>query len=379
MMTSLAPLSIDMYLPALPFLQGFFHADANAIQLTLASFFVAFALGQLFYGPLSDAYGRKKPLYAGVILFIFASIGCVWAKSVEMLIFLRFLQALGACAGIVIARAIVSDLFRAEEAAGIYSSMMMISGVAPILAPIIGGSILGAIGWEAIFYLLAFLGMIVLLSSFLGISETREPSKRSALKLSKALASYSSLLRHRHYLTCTLTGGLAMAGLFAYIAGSPFLFIEHFGLSEQGYAILFGVNAVGLVLGSQINARLLRRYSSTSILSRALLCQSLCALLLLVQAYATHELFSFVIPLFGYITALGFILPNTTALAMAHFTSHAGSASALLGTIQFVLAGILTWGVGSLGATTPLMLGFLIAVCGWSAIAVFLMLKKRAR
>lgn len=165
-MTSLAPLSIDMYLPALPFLQGFFHADASAIQLTLASFFVAFALGQLFYGPLSDAYGRKKPLYAGVILFIFASIGCVWAKSVEMLIFLRFLQALGACTGIVIARAIVSDLFRAEEAAGIYSSMMMISGVAPIVAPIIGGSILGTIiGWEAIFYLLAFLGMIVLLSS----------------------------------------------------------------------------------------------------------------------------------------------------------------------------------------------------------------------
>jgi len=286
-LTALGPMSIDMYLPALPAIEQDLSAPAGTVGLTLAAFFIGMALGQLFYGPVSDRFGRKPPLYFGLALYIVASIACASANTITELIMLRFLQALGGCAGPVLARAIVRDRCSARESARAFSMLTLVMGLAPILAPVLGGWLLILMGWRWLFAALAAFGVLCLLCLHWRLAETHTPRPQEPLMLGSVLRGYGRLAINPTFLGYTLSGGLVMAGMFAYITGSPYVFIELHHLSPQQYSMVFGANASMFIGASQINAQLLKRIDLTVILRRALWIPPLaCAALLLLSLSA---------------------------------------------------------------------------------------------
>jgi DHA1 family bicyclomycin/chloramphenicol resistance-like MFS transporter len=379
-LAAFAPLSIDMYLPAFPAIEGAFAASTGAVQTTLATFFVGFALGQALYGPVTDAFGRKAPLYVGLAVYVAASAGCALAPSVAALAGLRFVQAVGACAGAVISRAVVRDVFTASEAPRIYGALMLVTGLAPILAPLLGGWLLAWFGWQAIFWALAVAGALCLVAVWLQLPETHPPAARRRLALVPSLAAYARLLADRGFVGYALSGGLAMAGMFAYIAGSPFVFIQLHGVPPERYGWLFGANALGLVIAAQANGRVRRPGHAHATLRWANVVQAASGLVLLATAAAgAGGLAGVALPLFVYVASLGFVLPNATALAMAPHGANAGVASALLGTLQFSTAALAATAVGALhdGTATPMAL--VIAACGAGALAVNLAMTRSPR
>ena len=360
-----APMSIDMYLPSLPTIAAEFGVAASAVQFTLSSFFIGLALGQAVHGPLADRYGRKPPLYAGLILYIAASVGCAMAPDTEWLTALRFVQAIGGCAGVVIARAIVRDRCDAHTSAQIYSMLMLIMGLAPMLAPFIGGWILAWFGWRAIFGTLALFGIVVLIAVWRYLPETRPADSVVSTGIGPALRVYGLLLRDRRFLGYTLSGGFASAGMFAYITGSPQVLITIYGIPAQDYGWLFGLNALGLIAGSQYNRRLLLRHSADRILRRANRATVILGLVLAVITVSGRGgLPGLLIPLLGYLVTLGFTGPNAVALALAQQGMRAGSASALVGTLQFGLATLSSAMVGLLGGESAVPMVVVIAGCG---------------
>jgi DHA1 family bicyclomycin/chloramphenicol resistance-like MFS transporter len=371
-LTAFGPMSIDMYLPSLPALARALQTDPASAQMTLAAFFIGMALGQVLYGPLADRFGRKPPLYAGIVLYVLASIWCALAPDIRMLIAARFIQALGACSGMVIARAVVRDLFETQDAARMFSVLMLVMGVAPILAPLAGAQLLVVLGWQSIFWALAGFGVLCLIASAAWLPETRAPGPVS-LTLAGALREYRALLADRGFLGYALSGGLAFAGMFAYITGSPFVFIDLYGVPAQHYGWLFGSNALGLIIASQINRRLLRRRPASEVMRMASAVNFAFAVLLfgLVTSGATGGLVGVIVPLFGFIASLGFIFPNSAALAMAPQGARAGSAAALLGTLQFGLATLASALVGALGdATARPMAGVILLGATGSFVAL---------
>jgi MFS transporter, DHA1 family, multidrug resistance protein len=368
-LTASAPMSIDMYLPSLPTLERAFATDSASVQLTLAAYFVGLALGQAVYGPLSDRWGRKPPLVVGLAIYIAASVGCALAPSIDSLIVLRLAQALGGCAGTVVARAVVRDLFEQQDAARMFSLMVLVMGAAPILAPLVGGQILALLGWQAIFWALALFGLACLAAVLFGLPETR-PATRGGGGFTGVLLTYGLLLRDRRFLGHALAGGVAQAGMFAYITGSPKLFIDVYGIAPEHFGFLFGLNALGLILAAQLNRRLLTRVSSDAILYRASATIAGFGLLLLVMAVSDPiGPVGILVPLFLYVATLGFSQPNAIAGAMAAHAERAGSASALIGTLQFTVgacAGVL---VGLLPDDGPLGMAAVIAACGMLALA----------
>jgi DHA1 family bicyclomycin/chloramphenicol resistance-like MFS transporter len=262
-------MSIDMYLPSLPTIAADFGVEPAAAQWTLASFFIGMAFGQAVYGPLADRYGRKPPLYGGLLVYIVASLGCALAPNATALIAARFVQAVGGCAGVVIARAVVRDRFDAQTSARVYSLLMLVMGLAPILAPLLGGWVLAFAGWRTIFIILALFGLSCLFTVWRYLPETRPPAALSTGGIGPTLRVYAGLLGDRAFLGYVLSGGFAQAGMFAYITGSPHVFIELYGVPAHAYSWLFGLNALGLIASSQINRRLLLRYTAETILRRA--------------------------------------------------------------------------------------------------------------
>jgi DHA1 family bicyclomycin/chloramphenicol resistance-like MFS transporter len=333
-----------MYLPSFPTLERELHTNSATVQFSLAAFFIGLAVGQALYGPLADRFGRKRPLYAGISLYIVASIGCALARNIETLIALRFVQALGGCAGIVIARAMVRDLFDQRTMARVFSLLTLVLGVAPILAPMAGGYFLYFFGWRAIFFFLTVFGVICLAVSAIWLEETLPPSRRHKVDsnpIKAALKVYGELLIDPRFIGYALSGAVAQSGLFAYIANSPFVFIKLYGVHENVYGLFFGLNAFGLIAASQINHRLLSRWTSDAILSRIMVVVTFFGLTLLLMAWTGWGgLWGLIPPLFGFVASLGFSFPNALAGALAHQARRAGSASALLGTIQFSLATI---------------------------------------
>lgn len=377
LMSSIAPLSTDMYLPALAKVQESFQTSSFLTQLSLASFFVAFALGQLIYGPLSDIFGRKKPLYVGIVLFMLSSLSCVLVDSVEAFIVLRFFEALGGCAGVVIARAIVNDLFELKEAASIFALMMVVSSIAPMLSPTFGSLLLEFFSWYSIFIVLFMLGIILLLLLIFVLKESAP--KRGEVKFSQKeiIKSYKSVLNDKLFMIYAISGALAIGGMFAYITGSSFVFTQFFGLSEQKYGILFGINALGFVIFANINAKIVLKYSPYIILPKAFKAMFVLSVILVVSAFFTTNFWFFELALFFTIGMLGFLMPNITTLAMARFASnHSGTASAVLGTTQFAFAGIVSFIVGILNANSPLFLGSVIAICCFLAVLTYTLHKK---
>jgi len=362
-LSAFGPLAIDFYLPAFPAMAENFSTDVERVQLTLAAYFIGLALGQLIYGPLADRYGRRWPLLVGVVLFTLASLACALAPTLDWLIAARFVQALGGCAGVVVTRAVVRDSCEPVQAARVFSQLMLVMGLAPILAPLGGGLLLNGFGWQSIFVALTVFSAISGIAVALWLPETLA-ADAPRLHLSGTFGRYVELLRDREFMAFALSGGLAMAGMFAYIAGSPFVFIDLYGVPAEHYGWLFGSNAAGFIVMSQVNSRLLLIHGPGAWLRRFVWLYVLSAVALLVIALSEPEaLWPMLIPLFLAIATLGGILPNATACAMAKQGQQAGLASALMGSLQFSVAAGASAMVAALHNGTAAPMALVITAC----------------
>ncbi|MFI1965344.1 Bcr/CflA family multidrug efflux MFS transporter [Streptomyces pathocidini] len=375
-LTALAPLSMDMYLPALPEVTGSLHSPAATVQLTLTGCLAGMALGQLIVGPMSDRWGRKRPLLAGMAIYVLATAACAFAPTVELLIAFRLVQGLAGASGIVIARAVVRDLYEGVAMARFFSTLMLVSGVAPIVAPLIGGQVLRVTDWRGVFYVLTGIGVVLTLIVARWLRETLPPEKRHGGGLGAALRTMRGLLGERVFAGYMLTGGLAFAALFAYISASPFVVQEIYGASPQTYSLLFGLNSIGLIVAGQVNGRILMgRVSLDKVLGFGLVVIVLAAIALLLMSagvFGEVGLVPIATGLFFLMSAMGLALPNTNALALMRTPHAAGSASALIGTSSFLVGAIASPLVGVAGEDTAVPMALVQVCCGAAALACFL-------
>jgi DHA1 family bicyclomycin/chloramphenicol resistance-like MFS transporter len=379
-LTAIGSLSIDMYLPSFPAIAKDLGVGDNKVQLTLASFLVGLAVGQLFYGPFSDRFGRKPPLYFAIGLYMLASFACIFISDIDTLIVLRFFQGLGGCGGFVISRAMIRDKMGAEGSAHAYSLMMLVFGLAPILAPLFGGFVLTIWGWRAIFVALTLFASICMIAMHYVMKESLDPHHVRPLHLGRVCGQYWDLLHDRQFMSYALCGGLVQAGLFAYIAGSPYVLIELHGIPPQYYGLVFGANAIGLIAASQINARLVKKQTLDRILKYALSVAAAVSLSsALLVAAGIDSLPLILIGLFLYLSSYGMISPNSIAIVLKYQGKQAGTASALAGTLQFVL-GVSSGVCMSLWHNNSAMpLTGVMAFCGVSALLLYhLVAKKQA-
>ena len=363
-LTAIGPISIDMYLPAFPAIAQGLGASSGDVERTLAAYLFGMASAQLVYGPLADRFGRKPPLYGALVLYIVASAGCALAPTVEVLTVSRVLQAMGGAAGMVISRAVVRDHYNTQEAARALSMLMLVMGIAPILAPVLGAQMLSWFGWRGIFVTITMLGILLLWTVSRTMTESLAPERQIKLSWGNIFRTYVGLLRNTRFLAFALSGGLASATMFAYIVGSPRLFIEHFNVSPQTYGMLFGLNASSLILGSQISARLLRQHAPMRILPWALglmMAAGVSALFLALSGLAT--LFTLMGCMLVFMFCHGFVGPNSAALALSDQGHQLGSASAMMGTLSIscgALAGVI---ISLLHSPGPLPLALMMAGC----------------
>ncbi len=361
-LTAIGPLSIDMYLPAFPEIARTFGSTTAGVEASLASYFFGLALGQLFYGTATDRLGRKRPLYFGLVLYIVSSVACAFAPSVQSLVFLRFFQALGACSGMVVSRAMVRDLFDHRESARIFSLLMLVMGIAPIVAPLVGGYVTILAGWRGIFGIMAVFSALCLAAIAILLPETRGPNPE--VRISRTLSAYASILRDKSFLGYVFAGGFGQAGMFAYITGSPYVFIDLFGVPAQSYGWIFGTNALGLIALSQLNGRLLRTKSPDQILRFALAVIAVAGVGLAIAGIAEAGFWIVAPLLFFYVATLGMMMPNTSAGALARHTTTAGSASALMGTCQFLCAFAASTFVSAFHNGSAVPMTWTIGTCG---------------
>ncbi|MDE1165737.1 MAG: multidrug effflux MFS transporter [Pseudomonas sp.] len=375
-LSAFGPLAIDFYLPGFPAMALAFGTDEQHIQTTLAAYFLGLSIGQLAYGPIADRFGRRVPLLVGVGVFTVASFACAFAPNLEWLIVARFVQALGGCAGMVLSRAIVSDQCDAVQSAKVFSQLMLVMGLAPILAPMLGGLLVNTWGWQWIFLILTLFSAGAALAVYLGLPESM-PASHPRQPLSGALGQYGRLLKDRVFLGHAMTGGIAMAGMFAYIAGSPFVFIKLYGVPAEHYGWLFGSNAAGFIIVAQINARLLSKRGPAHLLARTVWIYLLAGLgLLAVTSLHTTALWPLLLPLFVCIASLGCIIPNASACAMNGQGARAGSASALLGCLQFSVAAAASAMVGVLYDGSAVPMALVISVCGALAVSLAMVTRR---
>jgi DHA1 family bicyclomycin/chloramphenicol resistance-like MFS transporter len=356
--------ALDMYLPALPAISRDLGADSHAVQASLISFFAAMAASQIIYGPLSDMFGRKPPLYAGLALYIIGGIGCALSPSIDWLVGFRFLQGMGACAGVVISRAIVRDLHTGPAAAQLMSRLMLVFSVSPILAPL-AGSIVSAFGdWRLIFWVMVAAGVAGLVVALFFLEETRLPAARSESSLAGALRSYGTLLRDPYYIGLVMIASFGMSSYMIYVANSSFVLIEHYGLSPTFYSVVFSVNAVAFIGMSQLNGWLSRRIGLRRVIRGATIgYSSMMVMLAVMMSVGFDQLEVMAAFLFGGYGFLGLIVPTAAVLALEHHGRIAGTASAMMGTFQFVTAAVVV-GLGGLvvdGTARPMVM--IIALC----------------
>jgi len=363
-LNALAPISIDMYLPAFPAMAQALDTTPGAVERTLAAYLIGLSLAQIFYGPLADRYGRKPPLVVGLTLYMLASLGCALAADVEALTRWRVLQAVGGACGIVIPRAVVRDHYDTQEAAHALSMLMLVMGLAPILAPLLGGQLLPHTGWRGIFFFMAAGTVALLAVVVLRLPESLPASRITPLAWRTISGNYGALLKHRRFMLYSLAGGLGSAGMFAYIAGSPRVFIDHFGVSPQQYGWFFGANATALIIGSQVSARLLRRHPAQALLPVAQTSVAVAALGMLALTLAGVATLPLLMAgLLVFMASLGVINPNAAALALADQGQRLGVASALLGTLQLGCGALAGFAVSSLQMSGALPLTLTLAVC----------------
>ncbi|MEU4366122.1 multidrug effflux MFS transporter [Micromonospora chersina] len=369
---AIGPLTIDMYLPALPAITADLETTSAAVQLTLTGTLAGLALGQLLIGPLSDAVGRRLPLLAGIALHILASLLCVVAPTVQVVGVLRVLQGLGVAATSVVAMAVVRDLFSGAAFARLFSRLMLVMGAAPILAPTLGSGLLRWSDWRGVFVALAVFGLLLVVVAAVGLRETLPAERRRHGGVAAVGRDYRALLRDRTFVGLVLVAGLAMAALFAYVAGSSFVFQERYGLDEQQFGLAFGAGAVGLITATQLNVRLLRRYTPQRILVTALAVGTAAGLVLLsFAATGVGGLAAVLASLWVVLAAAGLAMPNAPALALSRHGEAAGTAAALLGAVQFGVGALAAPLVGVLGTGSVAMAA---VVAGGMAVALVVLL-----
>jgi DHA1 family bicyclomycin/chloramphenicol resistance-like MFS transporter len=376
-MTGIGPFSMDMYLPALPRIAGEFHAGASRVQLTLTACLVGLAVGQLLTGPLSDRWGRRRPALAGLGLYAVFSLLCALAPSAEALSAARLAQGVAGGATIVISRAVVRDLHAGAAAAAYFSRLMLVFGVAPVVAPSAGSLVLRYTSWRGVFVVLAVIGALILVAALGGLPETLPAERRHTGGLAETARGMRSLLHDRGYVGYVLALGMAGAGLFGYISGSSFVLQQVYGASPQLYGVLFGLNALGFVLVGQLNGRLVHRVPPRRLLGVALVI-AVAAAVALVVAARWHSLIAVAVPLLVFMSALGMVLPNTTALALDLHPGRAGAASALLGAAQSLCGAVVApvVGLAGSGTATPMALAMTAAAAG--GLVAFLGIARRA-
>ncbi|MFI5766300.1 Bcr/CflA family multidrug efflux MFS transporter [Streptomyces sp. NPDC051563] len=377
-LSALPPLSMDMYLPALPTVTTALDSPAATVQLTLTACLAGMALGQLVIGPMSDKWGRRRPLLTGMVVYVLATAICAFTPTVELLIAFRLLQGLAGAAAIVIARAVVRDLYDGVEMARFFSTLMLISGVAPIIAPLIGGQVMRFADWRGVFLVLTVVGALLTLLVWRRLGETLPPERRQTGGVGAALRTMRGLLADRVFTGYTLAGGFAFAVLFAYISASPFVVQEIYGASAQTFSLLFGVNSLGLIAVGQINGKLLvGRVSLDKVLGYglAVITTASVALLLMTSGvFGEVGLFPICAGLFVLMSAMGLVLPNTNAQALMRAPHAAGSASALLGTSSFLVGAVASPLVGIAGEDTAVPMALVQVTCSFLAVFCFVVL-----
>jgi DHA1 family bicyclomycin/chloramphenicol resistance-like MFS transporter len=360
---ALGPFSIDMYLPSFESIAEEFSTTKAQVGFSLTSYFVGIAFGQLAYGPIMDKFGRKTPLLIGLIIYIISAISCFYSPNLFWLIFSRFFLAVGSSAGMVASKAVVRDIFPPQEVARAISFLMLIMGGAPIIAPTIGGMVINHFSWHVIFLILAVLAILMFLSVYKFLPESIEPDKTVNLRLKQVLLKYKGIFVDKIFLTFSLAGSLTIGALFAYISNAPTLFMDKFHLSETQFAWLFGMNAAGLIVGSQLNRLVLKRYTTyrvTMVISMVLVGL---ALLFLLNSFTSENFYYTIILLFFILFLLGFQNPNTTALSLFPFTKKAGRASALIGSLKMFLGAITSFIISKISGSSMVPLAFIILGC----------------
>ena len=377
MLTAIGPFSIDMYLPAFPDIAKNLHTTVARVTLSLSSFFIGISVGQLIYGPLLERFGRKKPLYIGLCIYLLASIGCAMAASVDALIVLRLLQALGGCVGMVAARAMVRDLFEVKENAKIFSTLMLVVAVSPIIAPTLGGYITAVLGWRFVFVMLIVVDLIIIAGIYFLLPESKKPDPNFSLRPAPIIKNFAGVIRHPQFYTYALTAAISAAGLYAYIGGSPHVFMEIFHVTEKQYGWIFALIAMGLIGASQLNSVLLKNYTSEQLIKVALTAQSIIGVsMALITFFGWNDVFITIFLIFIFLCTQGFVFPNASALSMASFGHNAGSASALMGAIQMSIGAGTSALVSVFQNHTALPMTAVMACCAVAAFTVFSLGRK---
>ena len=382
LLSTFGPLSLDLYLPALPQLADDLGASASLAQLSITACLVGLAVGQLVAGPLSDRLGRRRPLIVGLVAFLLASVACAVAPSAAVLVLLRLVQGLAGAAGIVISRAIARDLYSGRALMIFFSRLLLVAGLAPVIAPVLGGQLTRIMTWRGIFGVLAGFGAVLLLAGLVGLKETLPPERRVVGGFRRTLQGYNTLLHDRFFVGCALSSGLAGASMFAYIAGSTFVLQRIYGMSPQGFSLVFGCISLGLVAAAQGGARLALIWPLPRVLGFGLTINLFGATALLITVISELPLWALIGALVIMVCAVGLIFPTANALAMADYPDLAGTASSLQGLSQFVFGAVAAPLVGIAGEQTALPLGIVatsVSLCAMTSFASLVLPVARSR
>ena len=357
-LTALGPFSIDMYLPGFSGIAKDLNTTVAKVSMSLSSYFIGISAGQLLYGPLLDRFGRKKPLFIGLMVYILASLGCVYVTDIDSFILLRFIQAIGSCAATVASVAMVRDLFPVKDIPKVFSLLMLVLGLSPMLAPTIGGYVTEDYGWHMVFLILMCMGIAILIASQLGLPNSYKPDTSISLKPKPIISNFLKVLKEPQFYTYAFTGSIAFSGLFTYVAASPIVFMDIYDVDAKTYGWIFAFMSVSFIGSSQLNSLLLKKFSSEQMIFAALITQSVISIVFLVLSLNDLlGLYETIIMLFLFLGCLGISNPNTAGLTMAPFAKNAGSASALMGAIQLGLGALASFAVGIfvIDSVTPMV------------------------
>jgi DHA1 family bicyclomycin/chloramphenicol resistance-like MFS transporter len=367
-----------MYLPGFQAIAKDLRTDVSTVALTLSSYFIGISAGQLLYGPLLDRFGRKPPLYIGLAVYILTSIGCVFVNTIDGLIALRFLQAVGSCAASVAAMAMVRDLFPVNETAKVFALLMLVVGASPMVAPTIGGYVTSVMHWHVVFIILCGMGVAILLSTIFWLPDSYKPDTSLSLKPKPIILNFLSVVKEPLFYTYAFTGAVAFSALFAYVSGSPKVFMDVFGLSDKAYGWVFALLSVGFIGSNQVNSLLLKRFASEQIVPVALIGQAIAGVLFVTGSMnGWLGLYGTIIILFILLSCLGLILPNTSALALAPFERNAGSASSLMGALQMGIGALASVLVSLYDEMSAAPMAIIMAVATLLAL-IILMIGRRS-
>lgn len=376
-LAALGPFSIDIYLPGFKAIAKDLNTEVSHVALSLSSFFIGISAGQLLYGPLLDKFGRKKPLYVGLFIYIISSLSCIWITTIDQLIVLRFVQAIGSCAAAVAAIAMVRDLFTVQESPKVFASLMLVIALSPMLAPTAGGYLIAALGWPSVFIFLGIMALLMLLTTIFWLPESYIPDSSYSLKPKPILKNFSIVLKEPRFYTYALVSAVTFSGLFAYVSASPVVFMDLFGVSETGYGWIFALLSSFFIGFSQVNSLILRWFNSETIVQWALIAQVIISILFLIMALNNLlNLYGTILFIGLFLGCLGFINPNASALALAPFNKNAGIASALMGALQMGIGALASAMISLFKADAVWPMSAIMSLA--AIIALLCLLKERS-